>query len=186
MNRRWSLGMIVGTVGFFLSSIFALVLLEGVGICPNTRSNEAMAASAAAGLVKSEDVAPDFELSDLNGSSVRLSKFKGDRPVLLYFWATWCPYCIAAKPQIAQLREKFAQKEMEIFGINVGEGDSLERLKRFQEGHPVTWPILYDTGGKVSRTYHVQGIPLFILVDKEGNVVYRSTSPPANPREYLQ
>jgi len=176
--------MIVGTVGFFLFGVFALVLLEGVGISPNTRSNEAMAAAAAH--AKSEGVAPDFELSDLNGSSVRLSKFKGDRPVLLYFWATWCPYCIAAKPQIAQLREKFAQKEMEILGINVGEGDSLERLKRYQEGHPVTWPILYDTGGKVSRTYHVQGIPLFVLVDKEGNVVYRATNPPENPKEYLQ
>ena len=73
---------------------------------------------------------------------VRLSKFKGERPVLIYFWATWCPYCITVRPDVLKLREKTGPSEMEILGINVGGTDSLERLKRYQEGHPVSWPIL--------------------------------------------
>jgi cytochrome c biogenesis protein CcmG/thiol:disulfide interchange protein DsbE len=130
--------------------------------------------------------AVDFELPNLNGSTVRLSKFRGERSVLIYFWATWCPYCISVRPEIAKLREKMGPSEMEILGINVGGTDSLERLKRYQEGHPVSWPILYDSDGKVSKAYGVQGIPLFVLVNKEGNVVYRDNEPPSDVRKYLQ
>ncbi|MHC1741450.1 MAG: peroxiredoxin family protein [Syntrophobacteraceae bacterium] len=140
------------------------------------------------GLFGSENKAPapDFELKDLKGTPVRLSKFKGEKPVLLYFWATWCPYCIQAKPKIAQVQQKMGEKEMQVFGINVGEGDTVEKLKRYQEGHPVAWQILYDEGGQVSRTYRVQGIPLFVLVDKDGSIVYRGNDVPDNPAKYLK
>jgi peroxiredoxin len=130
--------------------------------------------------------AVDFELPNINGSSVRLSKFRGERPVLIYFWATWCPYCLSVRPEISKLREKMGPSEMEILGINVGGSDSFERLKRYQEGHPVPWPMLYDGDGKVSKAYGVQGIPLFVLVNKEGDVVYRDNEPPSDVRKYLQ
>lgn len=127
----------------------------------------------------------DFELPNLNGAMVRLSKFKGERPVLIYFWATWCPYCISMKPDIHKLREKIGPSEMEILAVNVGGSDSIERLKRYQEGHPVSWPVLYDGDGKVMKAYKVQGIPLFVLVNKEGNVVYRDSTLPSDIRKYL-
>jgi len=129
--------------------------------------------------------APDFELKDLSGDSVRLSTFKGQRPVLLYFWATWCPYCIAAKPEVAKLRENVGRSELEILAINVGAGDTLEKLRKYQDAHPVKYPVLYDGGGKVTESYHVQGIPLFVLVDKQGNVAYRGGSVP-DPARYLK
>jgi len=129
--------------------------------------------------------APDFELKDLDGKTFSLSEFKAQKPVLLYFWATWCPHCVASRPRIAKLREEMPRSELEILGINVGAGDSLERLKRFQKGHPVSWPMLYDEDEKVTQTYQVQGIPLYILVNKEGVMVYRSHELP-NPKDYLQ
>lgn len=134
----------------------------------------------------SKVVAPDFELQDLKGTNVKLSQFRGDRPVMLYFWATWCPSCLSIKPHIAKVREKVTEKEMEILGINVGEGDSLEKVKRYQDGHPVTWPILYDTGSKVARTYKVQGIPMFVLVNKEGMIVYQGNDLPQEPLKLLK
>jgi peroxiredoxin len=149
-------------------------------------SRDSMMLAALFGSDAAKSPAVDFELPNLNGSSVRLSKFRGDRPVLIYFWATWCPYCTSVRPEISKLREKMGPGEMEILGINVGGTDSLERLKRYQEGHPVSWPILYDADGKVSKAYGVQGIPLFVLVNKEGNVVYRENEPPSDVRKYLQ
>lgn len=134
----------------------------------------------------SKVAAPDFELQDLKGTNVKLSQFRGDRPVMLYFWATWCPSCLAIKPHIAKVREKVTEKEMEILGINVGEGDSLEKVKRYQEGHPVTWPVLYDVGSRVARTYKVQGIPMFVLINKEGMIVYQGNDLPQDPLKLLK
>lgn len=141
-----------------------------------------------AGIANSADakVAPDFELRDLGGSAIRLSQYKGERSVLLYFWATWCPYCIAVKPELAKLRESINPGEMEILGINVGGGDSLDKLKRYQEGHPVTWPVLYDGEGTAVRAYQIQGIPLFVLVDKEGNIAYRGNALPEDLKKLLK
>jgi peroxiredoxin len=130
--------------------------------------------------------AVDFELPSLNGSMVRLSKYKGERPVLIYFWATWCPYCVAMRPDFLKLREKIGPSEMEIIGINVGGSDSPERWKRYQEGHPVSWPMLFDGDGKVMKAYKVQGIPLVVLVNKEGDVVYRDNGLPSDVRKYLR
>jgi thiol-disulfide isomerase/thioredoxin len=115
-----------------------------------------------------------------------LSKFKGERPVLIYFWATWCPHCAAIRPAVLKLRDKIGPAEMEVLAINVGGTDSIERVKRYQEGHPVSWPVLYDGEGKVSRAYGVQGIPMFVLVNKEGMVIYRDSELPSDLRKYLQ
>ncbi|MCU0571373.1 MAG: TlpA family protein disulfide reductase [Syntrophobacteraceae bacterium] len=130
--------------------------------------------------------APDFELQDLGGNSVKLSQFRGERPVMLYFWATWCPACITLKPHLVKVRERIPEKDMQILGINVGEGDSLQRVKRYQEGHPVPWPTLYDNGSKVARTYRVQGIPLFVLIDREGMIVYQGNDLPQDPLKLLK
>lgn len=161
--------------------VLVLAALVGTGgVAANGRLLLASASAFAA------DTAPDFELSDLDGKRIRLSEYKGKRPVLIYFWATWCPYCVAAKPKVAKLREEIKSEEMEILGVNVGGSDSLERVKRFQTGHPSSWPILYDGDSKVAQTYRVQGIPLFVLVDKDGNEVYRGTNLPEDPRKYLK
>jgi len=175
--------------GSLLACVVAMVVSSPLffnQVVSAAESHDTMVLAALFGSDTTKSPAVDFELPNLSGSPVRLSKFRGERPVLIYLWATWCPYCTSVRPEIAKLREKLGPSEMEILGINVGGTDSLERLKRYQEGHPVSWPILYDGEGKVSKAYGVQGIPLFVLVNKEGNVVYRDNEPPSDVRKYLQ
>lgn len=133
-----------------------------------------------------EVAAIDFELKDLNDSPVRLSQFRGKSYVLIYFWATWCPYCLAVKPEIQKIRDRIPAQEMEILAINVGGGDSLERIKKYQEGHPVPYPVLYDGNGGVTRAYQVQGIPLFLVVNKEGNIVFKDNMLPEDITKYMK
>jgi peroxiredoxin len=141
-----------------------------------------MAAAAAA---SAGPAASDFELKDLDGTTVRLSNYRDKQPVLLYFWALWCPSCRAIKPDLAKLRTKVKQEDMEILAINVGHGDSLERVVQYQKGHPSPYPVLYDSGSKVTQSYQVQGIPLFILISKEGRVIYRDHRLPEDISRYL-
>jgi peroxiredoxin len=129
--------------------------------------------------------ANDFQLKDLNGSTVRLSDYKGKQPVLLYFWATWCSACKMVKPEINKLHSEISRDKMEILAINVGYMDTLEKVMQYQKTQPVPYRVLYDDGGKVTEAYQVRGIPLFVLINKEGSVVYRSNSLPGNIQQYL-
>lgn len=182
MSFKMAFRGLLAAMVMMVVSLLVLTQPEGIAAEPH----ESMVLASFFGLGSdAKTPALDFELPNLNGSMVRLSKFKGDRPVLIYFWATWCPHCISMKPDIKRLREKIGPSEMEILAVNVGGSDSIERLKRYQEGHPVSWPVLYDGEGRVMKAYKVQGIPLFVLVNKEGNVVYRESMLPSDIRQYL-
>ncbi len=124
--------------------------------------------------------APDFDLQDLNGTHVTLSQFKGQKPVLLEFWATWCHFCMAARPEVNKLRKDIPPADLEILAINVGSGDSLEKLKRFEQTDPSPYPVLYDPGSKVTNSYKVEGIPHFVLLDKTGAVKYQGNRLPSD------
>jgi len=129
--------------------------------------------------------APAFELPDIEGGLVKLAEFQGRRPVLLYFWATWCPACKAARPDLIKVRERVREEDLAILAINVGSGDSLEKVKRYQQSHPLPMKVLYDNNGRVTESYAVQGIPLFVLIDREGKVLYRDHQLPDNLSTYL-
>jgi thiol-disulfide isomerase/thioredoxin len=183
MKSRTDLGMLLAC---FIALMASMLFLWHRNT-PAAESRDTMVLASFFGLGShAKSPAIDFELPDLNGAMVRLSQFKGERPVLIYFWATWCPHCSSIRPAVTKLREKVGPSEMEILAINVGGSDSIERVKRYQEGHPVSWAILYDGEGKVARAYGVQGIPLFILANKEGNVVYRESELPSDVRKYLE
>lgn len=173
-----------GWVGFLALVLVAVPLMWTTFGAKAAGADDTIRLAALTG--SDSTAAPDFELKDLTGSSIRLSSFKGKEPVMLYFWASWCPYCMAVKPDVAKLREKIPANEMEILGINVGGSDSLAKVKRFMEEHPAPYPVLYDGDGKATRAYHVQGIPLFVVIDKEGNIAYRGNALPEDMPKYLK
>lgn len=155
-------------------SLFSITMLTCL---PANAGEENKTAPAAA--------APDFSLQDLNGTTVTLSQFKGQKPVLLYFWATWCHYCQAVRPAVISLRKATPEADIEIVAIDVGSGDSLTKLKRFEEADPAPYTVLYDTDSKVTRSYHVEGIPHFVLLDKTGAVKYTGNQLPSDPVKLL-
>jgi thiol-disulfide isomerase/thioredoxin len=158
-------------------SFFSIFLIT-VQVClPAGAAEESRAASAFA--------APDFDLQDLNGSHVTLSQFRGQKPVLLYFWATWCHYCLAVRPAVIMLKKTLAP-DIEILAIDVGTGDSLARVQRFEKADPAPYIVLYDTDSKVTRSYHIEGVPHFVLLDKNGEVKYHGNQLPSDPLSILR
>lgn len=128
----------------------------------------------------------DFELPTTDGQKVRLSDYRGKKPVLLYFWAIWCPSCQAVKPEVANLRKQTREDQLEILAVNVGSGDSFERVQRYQNAHPMPFKVLYDGDGEAMKVFQVRGIPLFVLVDKDGTIVYRDHQLPSDIRRLIQ
>lgn len=162
----------------YVKICFFAIFLITVQVClPAGAAEESRAASAFA--------APDFDLQDLNGSHVTLSQFRGQKPVLLYFWATWCPLCVAVRPAVIMLKKTFSP-DIEILAIDVDSADSLARVQRFEKADPAPYTVLYDTDSKVTRSYHIEGVPHFVLLDKNGEVKYNGNQLPLHPMDILQ
>ncbi|MED1598213.1 MULTISPECIES: peroxiredoxin family protein [Bacillus] len=114
-------------------------------------------------------IAPDFELSKLDGTKVKLSDFKGKK-VILNFWATWCGPCQQEMPDMEAFYKK-NKDDVEILAVNytVSErANGEEKVKKFAEEKGLTFPILLDKDINVTTMYKVITIPTSYFVDTKG------------------
>jgi peroxiredoxin len=123
----------------------------------------------------------DFTLQGPDGAAVSLGSLIGKRPVLLLFWAAWCPICQEKVPQINRIHR---QGEMEVVAVNVKE--SPKKVKSAIRSLGIRYPVLMDPEGIVAESYKVPGIPLCIVIDRKGIIVYRSFAFPDRIEEYLE
>lgn len=121
-------------------------------------------------ILKAGDRAPDFLLKDLVDKEHRLSDYRG-KVVFLNFFACWCPFCIEEISELNKLYEEFSKnKEFVLLGINLNE--SKTKVGQFVKNKDIKYPILLDNEGKVAKVYQVVGIPLNIVVDKNGIIKF--------------
>ncbi|MCX8042867.1 MAG: TlpA family protein disulfide reductase [Desulfobacterota bacterium] len=130
--------------------------------------------------------APDFVLKDIDGKQVSLSSFRNNNPVCLLFWATWCPYCVREIPRVKSLHEKYAPKGLKILSINIAANDPIQRVIGFRERYQLPYTILYDEQNTVSQLYGVMGIPVSVIIDRNGIIRYRGYQLPDNVEDILK
>ena len=147
-----------------------LFLLCGVALAGPERLLSGGGGSAATGSEVS-DRPVDFTLPDLDGRQVALSRFLGKTPVLLVFWATWCPECKAAIPEINAMTTEPLAGKLQILGLAFRE--SREKVAYAVKARGIRYTVLLDERGQVARAYGVVGIPTYVLIDRRGNVAYR-------------
>jgi thiol-disulfide isomerase/thioredoxin len=112
---------------------------------------------------------PDFTLETVDGRPVSLSDFKDKSPVLLMFWATWCPYCVGEMPQLMELRGRVRGNDLAILAIDLEE--DRDRVAAYVEARGVNFPVLLDSDARVAGRYGVEGVPTFVLIDRQGKGV---------------
>lgn len=115
--------------------------------------------------------APDFTVLDNDGNSVKLSDFKGT-PVVLNFWASWCPPCKSEMPDFNETYKTYENK-VQFMMVNLTDGDreTLESAKTFLDEQEYTFPVFFDTKSEAANAYDVYSIPTTFFIDAEGNVV---------------
>jgi peroxiredoxin len=104
-------------------------------------------------------------LTDLDGQQVTLSDLRGNR-VLLNFWATWCAYCRGERGVLQQAHDEQGSQGLVILAVAIGEDP--DRLRSFVHERGLSYRILLDEDGSVSRTYRVRGIPSSFFIDRDG------------------
>jgi peroxiredoxin len=159
-------------------TLAALLFLIG-GIAFAAPAREGLPVNGAMG----EEHPADFTLQALEGPPVSLSQFLGKKPVLLVFWATWCPECNAAFPKINALHGGPAGEKMQILALNFRE--TREKVAAAVKSRDIRYPVLLDERGRVARAFGVVGIPTYILIGRGGTVVYRENVLPGDISRYL-
>jgi thiol-disulfide isomerase/thioredoxin len=112
---------------------------------------------------------PALELPDLGGKQHRLSDYRG-KVVLVNFWASWCPPCLAEMPSMQRLREAMAGRPFEVLAVNLEESKS--KVWKFRKLLKFEFPALLDAKGEVTRSWGVQIFPTSYVIDTEGRARY--------------
>ncbi|HYF75546.1 MAG TPA: thiol-disulfide oxidoreductase ResA [Symbiobacteriaceae bacterium] len=117
-------------------------------------------------------MAPDFELKTTDGQTVKLSDYKG-KPVMLNFFATWCPPCRAEMPALQEVYKEYEAQGFVILAVNLNESNLA--IDAFRDKLGLTFPIVVDKTDAVSRTYGIVPLPTSYFVGKDGKVVGKWT-----------
>ncbi len=111
------------------------------------------------------NVAPDFQLPNLDYEPISLNELRG-KPVVLNFWASWCPPCKDEMPYLQEIHEEYSGSGLVLLAINLGE--SLSTVENFLQSNDYSFPVLLDTRGVVAQQYRVINIPTTYFIDGDG------------------
>jgi peroxiredoxin len=163
VKKRRLLLVIPAVIPFILTSIMANA--------QSSASPQIRSACDSFGVVKSlvEKKAPPFSLKMLDGEKVvSLSDFKG-KPVLLKFWATWCPSCVEELPPMEKFSE--GKKEQLVILMAAIDGEKERKVQRLIKANKITLPVLLDPKAKTARSYGVNFVPVSFLISQEGLIL---------------
>lgn len=120
-----------------------------------------------------EPFAPDFSITTSEGEYISLDDLKG-KVVLLDFWGTWCPPCVASLPSLRDLNKKYSKHEAFVMlGIS-SDGDE-DKWSAFIVKEKMVWPQFLDRQRAVQRAFNVRAFPTYIVLDHEGIIRFRTS-----------
>ncbi len=114
---------------------------------------------------------PALSLPDLSGQQHQLEDYRG-QVVLVNFWASWCPPCLAEMPSMQRLFETMAGRPFQILAVNTEEGKST--VWKFRKLLNISFPTLLDASGEVTRAWEIELFPTSYLIDAGGRIRYLS------------
>lgn len=116
--------------------------------------------------------APDFELLNEEGQSVKLSDFQGKK-VVLNFWATWCPPCRAEMPHMEKISQRYTDEAV-VLAVNLTHTETnVKDVAKFADSLNLTFPIVLDAEGDTTARYQVFIYPTTYILDSSGIIQQR-------------
>jgi thiol-disulfide isomerase/thioredoxin len=114
---------------------------------------------------------PAVTVEDLKGDTVSLARWVGKKPVIVEFWATWCPICEALLPRMEAAQKKYGDRA-EFVVVAVAVNQSKRSVRRHIEKHPMPFTFLWDGNGAAVRAFQAPSTSYIAVLDSSGKVVY--------------
>jgi len=114
---------------------------------------------------------PAVTVADLEGAPVDLGTIVGKKPVLVEFWATWCPRCAALLPKMEAARARYGDR-VDFVAIAVAVGQTPAAIKRHLARHPIPFRVLWDATGGAVRAFQAPATSFVVVLDSTGRVAY--------------
>jgi len=114
---------------------------------------------------------PVVTIQDLDGNAVDLGLWVGKRPVIVEFWATWCPVCAELLPRMEAARMKYGDR-VEFLVVAVAVNQSPNTVRRHLARHPMPFTFLWDVNGNATRAFQAPATSYVAVLDAKGKVVY--------------
>jgi thiol-disulfide isomerase/thioredoxin len=113
----------------------------------------------------------DFTVYDKEGNKVNLSDFYG-KPIIINFWATWCPYCVEEMPLFEEKYKEYGE-EINFLMVDAVDGnrETKEKGEKFIEDSGFTFPVYFDTDEDASYTYQAYSLPTTVFIDADGYII---------------
>ena len=119
-----------------------------------------------------DKAAPDFTATTLDGRTVSLADFRGQKNVVVSFWASWCGPCRMEMPGLVKFYQTHHNptSDFEILAVSIDEDP--KDAQDFADAQKLNFPVLLDPKSRVADAYEVDGIPTMFVIDKQGKITY--------------
>jgi thiol-disulfide isomerase/thioredoxin len=125
--------------------------------------------------------APAAAVATLDGKPANLSQHVGKGPVVMEFWAVWCPVCKELEPAMAALTAKYAGK-VTFVNVAVSVNQSPALVQRYVTAHKMGGMQYFDATGEATEVYDVPATSYVVVIDKGGKVVYTGVGGDQGPK----
>jgi thiol-disulfide isomerase/thioredoxin/Flp pilus assembly protein TadD len=119
-----------------------------------------------------ENFAPDFSFTSADGEFITLEDLKG-KVVMLDFWGTWCPPCVASVPELKNLYRRYSKEQFVLIGISSDFDEA--KWRDFTGKNRMLWPQYRDTDRRILEAFSIRAFPTYIIIDHEGILRFQST-----------
>ena len=167
MNDKLKLIVILLVLGLLIACAYIAYQLLADGNAPDSLANQDSPA---------DYTAPDFKVVSLGGQEVSLSDFRG-KPVVINFWASWCPPCKQELPDFDNAYNEYKDK-IEFMMVNMTDGmqETEKSAKDYLAGQEYSFPVYFDVYLECAYGYAVRGLPTTFFIDAQGNIVTYAVS----------